>query len=109
MSAEPIIGAVQRWLNAVAGRQPAEWIVRALLDRSARRLQLLCSNSHDCNCGRLTLPSLNLQPGEWLRAVGKRLLKTMFSVRRLSLHAVFTLVNQPMRRELHDLPRRLDV
>jgi RNA polymerase sigma-70 factor (ECF subfamily) len=35
--------AVQRYLNELAEDSPAEPIVRALLDRAVRRLDLLCA------------------------------------------------------------------
>jgi hypothetical protein len=44
MSEEQTTLAVQRYLDALAGDAPAEPIVRALLDRSVSRLQVLCAN-----------------------------------------------------------------
>ena len=44
MRTEQTTVVVQRYLDALAGDQPAEPIVRALLDRSVHRLQLLCAN-----------------------------------------------------------------
>ena len=35
---------VQHYLDALAGDQPAEPIIRALLDQSVRRLHLLCAS-----------------------------------------------------------------
>ena len=77
MSAEPTTAAVQRYLDALAGDQPAAPIVRALLDRSARRLHLLCTNLLYRKYRRLTLPPVNLQPEEMLDAVVERLLQAM--------------------------------
>ncbi len=108
MSADHTTGAVQRYLNALAGDQPAEPIVRALLDRSARRLHVLCANLLHRNYARLTLPPLNLQADELLGAVVERLLKAMRSVRPQTVRQFFALVNQHMRWELNDLARRLD-
>ena len=108
MSAEHTTAAVQRYLNALGGDQPAEPIVRALLDRAVRRLQLLCGNLLYRSYGRLTLPPLNLQPDELLDAVVERLLKAMRSVRPQTVRQFFTLVNQHLRWELNDLARRLD-
>ena len=108
MSAEQTTAAVQRYLNALAGDQPAEPIVRALLDRSVRRLQMLCANLLYREYRRLTLPPLNLQPDEMLGAVVERLLKAMRSVRPQTVRQFFALVNQHMRWELNDLARRLD-
>ena len=75
MSEESTTAAVQRYLNAMAGGQPAEPIVRALLDRSVRRVQMLCANLLYRKYRRLTFPPLNLQPDEMLDAVVVRLLK----------------------------------
>src|SRR5262245_13293250 len=108
MSAEPTTAAVQRYLDALAGDQPAEPIVRALLDRSVRRLQHLCTNLLYRKYRRLTLPPVNVQPDEILDAVVERLLKAMRSVRPQTVRQFFTLVNQHMRWELNDVARRLD-
>ena len=108
MSAEPTTAAVQRYLDALAGDQPAEPIVRALLDRSVRRLQLLCANLLYRKYRRLTLPPVNLQPEELLDAVVERLLKAMHSVRPQTVRQFFALVNQHMRWELNDVARRLE-
>jgi len=108
MSTEHTTAAVQRYLDALAGDQPAEPIVRALLDRSVRRLQQLCGNLLHREYRRLTLPPLNLQPDELLGAVVERLLKAMRSTRPETVRGFFALVNQHMRWELNDLARRLD-
>jgi len=108
MSPENTTAAVQRYLDALDGEQPAEPIVRALLDRSVRRLQMLCANLLYRKYRRLTLPPLNLQPDELLGAVVERLLKAMRSVHPQTVRQFFALVNQHMRWELNDLARRLD-
>jgi RNA polymerase sigma factor (sigma-70 family) len=108
MDEEQTTAAVQRYLNALAGDQPAEPIVRALLDRAVRRLQVLCSNLLYRKYHRLTLPPLNLQPDELLSGVVERLLKAMRSVRPQTVRQFFALVNKHMRWELNDLARRLD-
>ena len=108
MSAEHTTAAVQRYLDALAGDQPAEPIVRALLDRSVRRLQLLCTNFLHRQYRRLALPPVNLQPEEMLDAVVERLLKAMRSVRPQTVRQFFALVNQHMRWELNDVARRLE-
>jgi RNA polymerase sigma factor (sigma-70 family) len=108
MSTEHTTAAVQRYLDALAGDQPAEPIVRALLDRSVRRLQLLCTNLLYRRYRRLTLPPVNLQPEEMLDAVVERLLKAMRSVCPQTVRQFFALVNQHMRWELNDVARRLD-
>jgi RNA polymerase sigma factor (sigma-70 family) len=108
MSTEHTTAVVQRYLDALDGNQPAEPIVRALLDRSVQRLQLLCGNLLYREYRRLTQPPLNLQPDEMLSAVVERLLKAMHSVRPRTVRQFFALVNQHMRWELNDLARRLD-
>jgi RNA polymerase sigma factor (sigma-70 family) len=108
MSEEPTTVAVQRYLDALAGDQPAEPIVRALLDRALHRLHLLSANLLYRSYRRLTLPPVNLQPDELLDAVVERLLKAMRSVRPQTVRQFFALVNQHMRWELNDLARRLD-
>jgi RNA polymerase sigma factor (sigma-70 family) len=108
MGEEQTTAAVQRYLDALAGDQPAEPIVRALLDRSVRRLRVLCENILYHKYRRLTLPPLNLQTDELLGAVVERLLKAMRTVRPQTVRQFFALVNQHMRWELNDLARRLD-
>src|SRR5262249_13800956 len=108
MSEESTTAAVQRYLKVLAGDQPAEPIVRALLDRSVRRLHLLCTNLLYRKYRRLTLPAVNLEPEEMLDAVVERLLKAMRSVRPQTVRQFFALVNQHMRWELNDVARRLD-
>jgi RNA polymerase sigma-70 factor (ECF subfamily) len=100
--------AVQRYLDALGGDQPAEPIVHDLLDRSVQRLQLLCTNLLYRQYRRLTLPPLNLQPDELLDAVVERLLKAMRKARPQTVRGFFALVNQHIRWELNDLARRLD-
>jgi len=108
MADDPTTAAVQHYLNALAGDQPAEPIIRALLDRSVRRLQLLCGNLLYRKYRRLTLPPLNLQTDEMVSAVVERLLKAMRSVHPQTVRQFFALVNQHIRWELNDLARRLD-
>jgi RNA polymerase sigma-70 factor (ECF subfamily) len=108
MSDEQTTAAVQRYLDALAGGEPAEPVVRALLERSAHRLQMLCAGLLRRNYSRLTLPPLNLKPEEMVSAVVERLLKAMRSVRPQTVRQFFALVNQHMRWELNDLARRLD-
>jgi RNA polymerase sigma factor (sigma-70 family) len=108
MTTEPTTAIVQRYLEALAGDQPAEPIVRALLDHSVQRLQLLCGNLLYRQYRRLTLPPLNLRPDEMLSAVVERLLKAVPAARPRTVRQFFALVNQHMRWELNDLARRLD-
>jgi RNA polymerase sigma factor (sigma-70 family) len=108
MGEEQTSAAVQRYLDALAGDRPADPIVRALLDRSVRRLQRLCANLLYRGYPRLTRPPLNLQADELLGAVVERLLKAMREARPHTVRDFFALANQHMRWELNDLSRRLD-
>jgi RNA polymerase sigma-70 factor (ECF subfamily) len=108
MSQEHTTAAVQHYLDALAGDQPAEPIIRALLDRAVRRLHQLSANLLYRRYSRLALPPSNLEPDELLGAVVERLLKAMRSVRPGTVRQFFALVNQHMRWELNDVARRLD-
>ncbi|HWB09751.1 MAG TPA: sigma-70 family RNA polymerase sigma factor [Pirellulales bacterium] len=108
MSEEQTTAAVQRYLDELAEDSPAEPIVRALLDRSVRRLHLLCASLLYRSYPRLTHPPLTLQVEELLSAVTERLLKAMREVRPRTVRQFFALANQHMRWELNDLARRLD-
>jgi RNA polymerase sigma-70 factor (ECF subfamily) len=99
---------VQRYLDALAGDVPAEPIIRALLDQSVRRLQVLCTNLLHRGYPRLTRPPLNLQSDEMLDAVVERLLKALREVRPETVRQFFALANQHMRWELNGLACRLD-
>jgi RNA polymerase sigma factor (sigma-70 family) len=99
---------VQQFLDELAGDSPAEPIVRALLDRSARRLHVLCSTWLFQRYPRLTRHPVNLEADEMLSALVERLLKALRSVRPQSVRQFFGLANQHIRWELNDLSRRLD-
>jgi RNA polymerase sigma factor (sigma-70 family) len=107
MGEEQTSAAVQRYLDALAGDRTADPIVRALLDRSVRRLQRLCANLLYRGYPRLTQPPLNLEADELLGAVVERLLKAMREARPHTVRDFFALANQHMRWELNDLSRRL--
>ena len=77
MSEEQTTAVVQRYIDELAGDAPAEPIVRALLDRSVHRLQVLCANLLYRGYPRLMQPPVNLQPDELLGAVVERLLKAL--------------------------------
>jgi RNA polymerase sigma factor (sigma-70 family) len=108
MSTEHTTAVVQNYLDALAGDQSAEPIIRALLDRAVRRLQVLCSNLLYRSYPRLTQPPLNLRPDELLSGLVERLLKAMRAVHPQTVREFFALANQHMRWELNDLARRLD-
>jgi RNA polymerase sigma factor (sigma-70 family) len=108
MSDDQTTAAVQRYLDALADDSAAEPIVRALLDRSVRRLHLLCATLLYRSYPRLMQPPLNLQADELLSAVTERLLKAMRQVHPHNVRQFFALANQHMRWELNDLARRLD-
>jgi RNA polymerase sigma-70 factor (ECF subfamily) len=108
MPAHATTASVQRYLDALAGDKPAEPLVRELLSRAVRRLQMLCANMLYRKYERLTRPPLNLDKDEMLSAVVERLLKALNSIRPPNVRAFFALANQHMRWELNDLARRLD-
>jgi len=108
MDDERTTAAVQRYLDELAGDSPAEPVVRALLDRSVRRLHQLCATFLYRSYPRLTRPPVNLQTDEMLGAVVERLLKALRQARPANPRQFFALACQHMRWELNDLARRLD-
>lgn len=99
---------VQHYLEELGGDSPSEPIVRALLERSAARLQVLCTTMLVRQYPRLMRPPMNLQSEEMLSAIVERLLKAMRSVHPETPRQFFALANRHMRWELNDLARRLD-
>jgi RNA polymerase sigma-70 factor (ECF subfamily) len=108
MSEGGTTAAVQRYLDELAGNSPAEPSVRALLDRVARRLHLLCATLLYRRYPRLTQPPLNVQADKLLGDVAERLLKVLREARPENLRQFFALANQHRHWELNDLARRLD-
>jgi RNA polymerase sigma factor (sigma-70 family) len=108
MGDEPTTAAVQRLLNALAEDTPPEPIVRELLDRAVRRLQVLCAAQLHRSYPRLTQPPLNLQTDELLGGVVAGLIAAMRKVRPRTVREFFGLAAQHMRWQLNDLARRLD-
>ena len=108
MDGEGTTAAVQRYLAQLAGDAPAEPVVRALLDRSVRRLHHLCASLLHRSYPRLTRPPLNLQADELLGTVVELLLKALREARPATVRQFFALASQHMRWELNDLARRLD-
>jgi RNA polymerase sigma factor (sigma-70 family) len=108
MGEEPTTAAVQRLLNALAGDTPPEPIVRELLDRAVRRLQLLSGSLLHRRYPRLTQPPLNLSTDELLGGVVAGLTTAMRKVRPRTAREFFGLAAQHMRWQLNDLARLLD-
>jgi RNA polymerase sigma-70 factor (ECF subfamily) len=108
MSEEPTTAVIQRYLDELAGDSPSEPIIRALLDRSVRRLHLLCASLLHRSYPRLAHPPLNMQADELLGAIAERLLKALREARPRTVRELFALANQHIRWELNDLARRLD-
>jgi RNA polymerase sigma-70 factor (ECF subfamily) len=108
MGEEPTTAAVQRLLDALAGETPPEPIVRELLDRAVRRLQLLSAALLHRSYPRLTQPPLNLQTDELLGGVVAGLIAAMRKVRPRTVREFFGLATQHMRWQLNDLARLLD-
>ena len=102
--------AVQRFLDELAEGDgvPDEAVVRALLARSADRLELLCSRYLHRSYPRLTQGPAYLDAGDLLGAVVERLLKALRDVRPQSVRQFFGLANRHIRWELNDLARRVD-
>jgi RNA polymerase sigma factor (sigma-70 family) len=108
MSAEYTTIAVQRYLDELGEQSTAEPVVRALLDRSVRRLQQLCNGLLYRRYPRLTRPPTNLVADELLSAVVERLLKALREARPTTTRQFFALACQHIRWELNDMARRLD-
>ena len=99
---------VQRYLDELAEGATTEPVVRALLERSVRRLEQLCAVMLHRSYPRLTQGPLNLQTDEMLSAVVERLLKALREARPKNVRQFFALASQHMRWELNDMARRLD-
>jgi len=99
---------VQRYLDELAEGATTEPVVRALLERSVRRLEQLCAVMLHRSYPRLTHAPLNLQTDEMLSAVVERLLKALREARPTNVRQFFALASQHMRWELNDMARRLD-
>ena len=108
MNAEYTTIAVQRYLDDLGEQSSAEPVVRALLDRSVRRLQQLCNGLLYRRYPRLTRPPTNLVADELLGAVVERLIKALREVRPTTTRQFFALACQHIRWELNDMARRLD-
>src|SRR5271163_4149863 len=99
---------VQRYLCELNGDSPTEPIIRALLEKSARRLYSLCSARLRKDYPRLTRPPVNLAADELLSALVERLLKALRSVHPPTVRQFFGLACQHIRWELNEVSRHLD-
>lgn len=108
MADESTTAVVQRLLDALAADTPPEPIVRQLLERSVRRLELLSGALLRRSYPRLTQPPLNLTTEELLGGVVAGLLGAMRTVRPRTVREFFGLACQHMRWQLNDLARLLD-
>jgi RNA polymerase sigma-70 factor (ECF subfamily) len=108
MSEGRTTAAVQRYLDALTRATPAEPIVRALLERAAHRLQVLCAHLLHRSYPRLTKPPMNLATDEMLGGVVEGLLQALRSIRPQTVRQFFALACQHMRWQLNDMARRLD-
>jgi len=111
MQDENTTAVVQRYLDEwpiPTSDSANELAVRALLNRSVRRLHGLCVSFLYKSYPRLTRPPLNLQADELLGAVVARLLKALRETHPTSTRQFFGLASQHMRWELNEMARRLD-
>lgn len=108
MNEEHTTAVVQQYLDELAGGAPAEPVIRALLDRTVRRLHQLCVTLLYRGYPRLARPPLNVQADEMLSAIVERLLKALREARPATVRQFFALAAQHTRWELNDLARRLD-
>src|SRR5262249_47258292 len=111
MDASRTTAAVQRYLDelrAGPGDSDAPEVVRELLERSAFRLQLLCTSMLRRSYARLTRPPLNLSADEMLGSVAERLIKALKKTQPATVRDFFGLANQHIRWELNELARHLD-
>jgi RNA polymerase sigma-70 factor (ECF subfamily) len=99
---------IQRYLDGLPGDPAVEPRVRALLERAAGRLRLLCSTLLHRSYPRLARPPVNLETDELLGGVVAALLTALRTVRPATVRQFFALANQHMRWQLNDLARRLD-
>jgi RNA polymerase sigma factor (sigma-70 family) len=108
MGEERTTVVVQRYLDELADGSPTEPVIRALLDRSFRRLGQLCAALLYGSYPRLTRPPLNLRADELVGGVVERLMKALGEARPTTVRQFFGLASQHMRWELNDMARRLD-
>jgi RNA polymerase sigma-70 factor (ECF subfamily) len=108
MHEQPTTVIIQRYLDALPGDAAAEQTVQELLERSVRRLRLLCGTFLYKRYPRLTRPPVNLETVELLGGVVAGLLTALRTTRPPTVRRFFALANQHMRWQINDLARRLD-
>lgn len=108
MGEDNTTSAVHKYLQDLGDQGPSDVAVRALLQRSLERLQMLSSTMLFRRYPRLTRPPMNLEADELLSAVVERLIKALSKVRPKTTRQFFALANQHIRWELNDLARWLD-
>jgi RNA polymerase sigma-70 factor (ECF subfamily) len=108
MGDQSTTAAIQHYLDELAGENAGELAIRPLMDRSVRRLHIVCGALLHRSYPRLTRPPLNLETEDMLSAVVERLLKALRSARPATVRQFFALANQHIRWELNDIARRLD-
>ena len=108
MNEAPTTVIIQRYLDALPGDTGAEPVIRALLERAAGRLRLLCGTLLHKSYPRLTRPPANLEADELLGDVVAGLLTALRKTRPPTVRRFFALANQHMRWQLNDLAGRLD-
>jgi RNA polymerase sigma-70 factor (ECF subfamily) len=108
MADDHTTAAIQRYLDALSGDTPAEPIIRELMERSVRRMRLLCATFLYRSYPRLTQPPLALETDELLGGVVAGLLTALRTVRPQNVRQFFALANQHLRWQLNDLARLLD-
>jgi len=108
MDEEPTTAVIQRCLDALQAGTDSQPLIRNLLEQAVGRLRLLCGSPLRRGYPRLTQPPLNLETDDLLDGVVAGLLGALWQVRPQAVRQFFALANQPMRRQLNDLARRLD-
>ncbi len=108
MDEDPTTIIIQRYLDALPGDGAAEPAVRALMERAAGRLRVLCASFLYRSYPRLARPPVNLEADELLGGVVAALLTALRATRPPTVRQFFALAGQHMRWQLNDLARRLD-
>jgi hypothetical protein len=100
MSEDHTTAVVQRYLDELDRDSASEPIVRAMLERSVRRLHLLCATLLHRSYPRLAQPPLNLQSDELLGAVAERPLRALREARPRTLRELLGVSTATVKRRL---------